>query len=178
MGPAPRHLLSTRRACRRGGSRPIPRQRAWYWGSFAGLATRPERGQKGGSSCFLVFRYIRELGARTSIDLSDPSPACRELTLETAVSRPIVRLLAQIRWQILLPDHPIIVVVGVAVTVSIAQVLHQSRWRVAQMEWHGVISCRGHVVTCLAVGAINCVAFRRESQVHRELGEGEGTFRH
>src|SRR5437867_4211638 len=100
--------------------------------------------------------------------MASPPP---EVGFEAPLGRAVVLASAKRLRQVVLVYARVRRVVRVLVAGAVAEVLHESRRRVADVERHGLGRPLGHVLLRLVVGDVHGVRLRRERQIERRLGE-------
>src|SRR5690606_40812632 len=134
-------------------------------------------GLRGTGVPFLLSGFRITLAARLLARLAQPVQLLPDLVLQGTVDRAVVHARApHVREPGLVQGHATGRVVVVLVALVVAQLLHQLRWRVAQVHGHLGRTVLVHVGLGRVVGRIGRVRLGGAGQVYRDLGHVHVSF--
>src|SRR5205807_2825653 len=112
------------------------------------------------------------------LDLGPSVEAPLDFLLEPALLRIVVLAAFERRRQTRHVGDRILFVVGVAIAFAVLEILHQSGWRIPQMQRHRLRHVLVRIFGSLAIRFVHRVALWRRRQIDRRLRERGVPFRH
>src|SRR5258708_5329662 len=122
------------------------------------------------------FGDASSIGSSARFYLANFVEALAEALLEALVGGLVVGAAGEVVGEASHVRYFIIEIVGVFVPLAIADVFHETRDGIADVERHGLCLGFVNVIDDLAVGSVNGVGFWREREIDGGLGEGQVAF--